>query len=186
MSENPEELERSGEDQTPVADPRPLPEAAVMADLIEPFADAAWELSSGQDVVLLPRAQLLDFAGAAKAAGFEMCVDVTAVDHHRARRDRFELVVNLVSLRHGKRLRLRLALPAEDPRVPSLVSVYPGANFFEREVFDMFGISFDDHPDMTRILMPDDWQGHPLRKDFGVGSVPVQFKESHQIGRAHV
>ncbi len=181
MSDNAEDRERSGVDHAPVAIPRPLPEAGVLANLIEPFADAAWELSSGQDVVLLPRAQLLDFAAAAKAAGFEMCVDVTAVDYQRARSDRFELVVNLVSMRHGERLRLRLAVPAEDPTVPSLVSVYPGANFFEREVFDMFGISFDDHPDMTRILMPDDWQGHPLRKDFGVGSVPVQFKESHRV-----
>ncbi len=60
--------------------------------------------------------------------------------------------------------------------VPSLTPLWPGANFFEREVFDMFGITFTDHPDMTRILMPDEWIGHPLRKDFQVGMVPVQFK----------
>ncbi|HDH03370.1 MAG TPA: NADH-quinone oxidoreductase subunit C [Actinobacteria bacterium] len=181
MSEMASDQESEGEVHPLVVESRPLPKATVLASLIEPFDDAAWELSFGQDVVVLPRAQLRDFAAAAKAAGFEMCVDVTAVDHHRARRERFELVVNLVSQRHGMRLRIRLIIPADDPTVPSLVSIYPGTNFFEREVFDMFGISFDDHPDMTRILMPDDWQGHPLRKDFGVGSVPVQFKESHQV-----
>ena len=69
-------------------------------------------------------------------------------------------------------------VPADDPTVPSLCTVYPGVNFPEREVYDLFGITFEGHPDMTRILMPDDWEGHPLRKDFSVGSVPVRFKES--------
>jgi len=175
--------------QTPVEEPgedaavpeRSLPDSTVLAELIGPFADAAWELSSGQDVVRLPKDQLRDFAAAARASGFEMCVDVTAADYHRRRRVRFELVVNLVSHQHNTRLRLLCAVPEDDVSVPSLVPVYPGTNFFEREVFDMFGIVFEGHPDLTRILMPDDWEGHPLRKDFAVGSVPVQFKESHQV-----
>jgi NADH-quinone oxidoreductase subunit C len=70
--------------------------------------------------------------------------------------------------------------PRQEPTVDSLVPVWPGANFPEREAYDMFGIVFEGHPDLTRILMPDEWEGHPLRKDFGVGLVPVQFKESHK------
>jgi NADH-quinone oxidoreductase subunit C len=73
------------------------------------------------------------------------------------------------------------AVPRDDTVIPSLTPIWPGANFPEREVYDMFGITFDGHPDMTRILMPDDWQGYPLRKDFSVGSVPVQFKDSHKV-----
>jgi len=72
-------------------------------------------------------------------------------------------------------------LGRENPTVESLTPLWPGAGFAEREVYDMFGIVFAGHPDLTRILMPDDWEGHPLRKDFGVGSVPVQFKESHKV-----
>jgi NADH:ubiquinone oxidoreductase subunit C len=72
-------------------------------------------------------------------------------------------------------------LGRDEPAVASLTRLWPGAGFAEREVYDMFGISFEDHPDLTRILMPDDWEGHPLRKDAGVGTVPVQFKASHQV-----
>ena len=72
-------------------------------------------------------------------------------------------------------------MPADEPEVPSLAPIWPGANFFEREVFDMFGIEFTDHPDMTRILMPDEWIGHPLRKDYQVGAVPVQFKGAPKV-----
>ncbi len=160
---------------------RPLPKSELLAALIEPFADAEWELSNGQDVVVLPKDQLAEFGAAAQAAGFEMCVDVTAVDYLGKRKIRFEVVVNLLSISQGVRIRVRCPVPADDPVVPSLVPAYPGANFFEREVYDMFGIGFDGHPDLTRILMPDDWEGHPLRKDYGVGAVPVQFKEANQV-----
>jgi NADH-quinone oxidoreductase subunit C len=91
------------------------------------------------------------------------------------------VVVNLVSLQHRLRLRIIVGAAGEDPTVPSLVPVWPGANYAEREVFDMFGITFADHPDLTRILMPDEWEGFPLRKDFATGSVPVQFKGSHKV-----
>jgi NADH/F420H2 dehydrogenase subunit C len=132
-------------------------------------------------VALVPSEKWLEFGEAAKDAGFEVCVDVTAVDWMRQRPDRFEIVANLLSMQHRLRLRMITTAPRQDPTVASLVPVWPGVNFPEREVYDMFGITFEGHPDLTRILMPDEWVGHPLRKDFGVGTVPVQFKESHKV-----
>ena len=117
--------------------------------------------------------------------GFEMCVDLTSVDFltHASRTlpdgvapERFEVVVNLLSLSKRERLRVRVQVGESDPSIDSLFDLYPGTEAMEREVFDMFGISFAGHPDLTRILMPEDWQGHPLRKDFAQGRIPVQFK----------
>ena len=122
-----------------------------------------------------------------KDAGFEMCADLCAVDYltHPGRSlpdgvkpERFEVVVNLLSLSMRQRVRIRVQVPESDPRVDTLTEIYPGADAMEREAFDMLGIIFEGHPDLTRILMPDDWEGHPLRKDYGVGRVPVQFKEA--------
>jgi len=129
------------------------------------------------DIVFVEPSDLVAVAEAAKAEGFEMCVDVTAVDYLH-REPRFEVVVNLLSQRLKRRMRIRCGVPASAPSVPTLTNVYPSANFYEREIFDLMGISFDGHPDMTRILMPDEWEGHPLRKDYAVGSVPVQFKSA--------
>jgi len=89
---------------------------------------------------------------------------------------RFEVVVNLLDITHRRRIRLRVQVPESDPTLPSLFDVHPGTEAFERETYDMFGITFTDHPDMTRILMPEDWVGHPLRKDYEVGNIAVQFK----------
>ena len=150
-------------------------------ELRERYSDAEWGDSHGQEVVRLGRGQLLEFGQAAHEAGFEVLADVTAVDWFRHRQPRFDLVINLLSMEHRRRLRVLVGVPEEDPVVASLVPVWPGANFGEREVYDMFGITFDGHPDLTRILMPDDWDGFPLRKDFEVGSVPVQFKAAHQV-----
>ena len=119
--------------------------------------------------------------------GFEMCVDLCAVDYleHLDRPlpegvegTRFEIVVNLLSLSKKQRVRIRVQAGNDDPVVDSLFRVYPGTEAMEREAFDLFGILFTGHPDLTRILMPEDWEGHPLRKDYAVGKVPVQFKES--------
>ena len=153
----------------------------LLAALVEAVPTAVAGVSAGDDILRVPARDLARLAAAAKAGGFEMCADITAVDYSGIRRTRFELVVNLLSLSRNRRLRILVPVTENDPVAPSLVPVYPGANFLEREVYDMFGIRFADHPDLTRILMPDDWEGHPLRRDFGVGTVPVQFKESHQV-----
>ena len=160
---------------------RLLPTNPVLNGLIEPFQNAVWSTSHGQDVVTLPREELRLFGTAAREAGFEVLADVTAVDWLDRHDLRFDVVVNLLSMQHLLRLRVIVGAPGDDPSVPSLVPVWPGANFPEREVYDLFGIEFADHPDLTRILMPDDWEGYPLRKDFEVGAVPVQFKASHKV-----
>ena len=90
--------------------------------------------------------------------------------------ERFEVVVGLLSHATAERLRLRVQVPGGEPTCPTLFDVHPGTEALEREVFDMFGITFTDHPDMSRILMPEDWEGYPLRKDNPVGAIPVQFK----------
>ena len=86
-------------------------------------------------------------------------------------------MVNLLCLSKRQRVRVRVQVPEGDPR-RLLFDVYPGAEAMEREAYDLLGIVFDGHPDISRILMPEDWEGHPLRKDYGVGRVPVQFKEA--------
>ena len=119
--------------------------------------------------------------------GFELCTDLCAVDYltypPRTLPDgvepaRFEVVAQLLSVSQARRVKLRVQVPEDDPRVDSLWDLYPGTEAMEREAFDMFGIRFTGHPDLTRILMPEDWEGHPLRKDYGVGRVPVQFKQA--------
>lgn len=138
-----------------------------------------------QDVVFPAREQYTGVVAGYRDSGFEMCVDLCGVDYlsHPGRRlpegvkpERFEVVVNLLSLSRAERVRVRLQVPGSDAVAPSLFDLYPGTEAMEREAYDLFGIVFEGHPDMTRILMPEDWEGHPLRKDYGVGRVPVQFK----------
>ncbi len=98
---------------------------------------------------------------------FKFLVDVTALDHY-PEEPRFRTVYHLLSLETGARLRLKVRISGDDPRVDSAVPVWPGANAYEREIYDMFGIHFPGHPDLRRILMPEDWEGYPLRKDYPV------------------
>ena len=141
----------------------------------------------GAKVVHCNRESYLDLCRALKADGFAMPVGLTGVDYlthpgrvlpEGVRQERFEVVVELADLVHKARIRVRCQVPAADPRLPSLFEVWPGTEFHERETYDMFGIRFDGHPDLSRILMPEDWEGHPLRKDYDTGHVPVQFKEA--------
>jgi NADH-quinone oxidoreductase subunit C len=106
---------------------------------------------------------------------FELCASVSGVDYLGATH-RLHSVVHLASMTYRWRLRLEVAVTVEDPHVPSLTGIYPTADWQERETFDMFGIVYDGHPALTRILMPDDWDGHPQRKDYPLGGIPVQYK----------
>ncbi len=116
-----------------------------------------------------------------KKDGYEMMVDLTAVDWYRKREPRFQVVVNFLSVSKNSRIILNVNVQDEELKVPSICEIYPSANFYEREVFDMFGIEFENHPELTRILMPDDWEGNPLRKDYGTGRIPVQFKNAPKV-----
>jgi NADH/F420H2 dehydrogenase subunit C len=171
-----EETAASAGDAVPGFEP---PADPILAGLAERVPGARFGERQGQAVAEVDRGDLVEFATAAKEAGFEMCVDVTAVDYLR-RNPRFEVVVSLVSMQHHRRLRVLVGVPGDDPVAPSLVGVYPSTNFYEREVYDLMGVSFDGHPDLTRIVLPDDWVGHPLRKDEPVGSVPVLFKSADE------
>ena len=146
---------------------------------------AVSSLSRGQLVVHPTRADYIDVVGFLYDDGYRMCVDLTGADYlmgpDRALPagvvpERFEVVVNLLSTEMRRRIRLRVQVPESDPTLRSIYPLHPGTEAMERETYDMFGILFTDHPDMSRILMPDDWEGHPLRKDFGMGRIPVQFK----------
>jgi NADH-quinone oxidoreductase subunit C len=125
-----------------------------------------------------------------KEASFEFLSDLCAVDYlgnesrilpEGVSAERFEIVVNLISLVNRERVRVRVQISEQECIVRSIYDIYQGAEAMEREVFDLFGIVFEEHPDLTRILMPEGWEGHPLRKDYSVGRVPVQFKSSTSI-----
>jgi len=155
----------------------PTPEPVTVHGL--PLTD-----SRGQAVLHPSREQYIALVKKLLDDGYAMCVDLTAVDYLlRPGRplpdgivhERFEVVVNLLSLRDRTRLRLRVQVPESDPTIATLFDLHPGTEAMEREVYDMFGIVFTDHPDLTRILMPEDWDGHPLRKDYDQGRIPVQF-----------
>jgi NADH-quinone oxidoreductase subunit C len=133
------------------------------------------------------REQYVDLVASFRDDGFEMCVDVCGVDYlehfdrwlpEGVEPTRFEVVVNLLSLSKKERVRIRVQAGDERPEVATLFALYPGTEAMEREAFDLLGILFTNHPDLTRILMPEEWEGHPLRKDYGSGRVPVQFKEA--------
>ena len=107
--------------------------------------------------------------------GFDFLADLTAVDYWPQEAPRFHVVYQLYSYPHNLSLRLRVPLDGNAPSLPTVETVYPNANWYEREVWDMFGIRFEGHSDLRRILMPHDWEGHPLRKDYPLGYEEPQF-----------
>jgi NADH-quinone oxidoreductase subunit C len=155
-----------------------LPPAGV--PLVSPLA--------GDEIVFPGRDRYHETVSAYRDGGFELLSDLCVVDYlaHPGRRslpegvapERFELVVQLLSLSERRRVRVRVQVSEAEPSVDSVFDLFAGVEAMEREAYDMFGLSFTGHPDLTRILMPDDWEGHPLRKDYGVGRVPVQFKDA--------
>jgi len=170
---------------------RSAPDDEVAAAIVARFDGAVFVRSHGQPVVYVDRSVFADVAGFLRDdQQFTMCVDITATDHlldgeryappelaaAGVVTERFEVVANFLSHVRNRRVRVICAVPDSDAKVPSLTAVYPGTDFPERETYDMFGIEFVGHPDLTRIVMPDDWDGHPLRKDYPSARVPVTFK----------
>jgi NADH-quinone oxidoreductase subunit C len=140
---------------------------------------------AGDPWVTVPAARIRDTLQSLKDQGYRSLCFMTAVDHLTTPvadppRERFELVYQLRDMERHRELRVRTFVGEDDPRLASVQDIYPPANWDERETWDLFGIRFDGHPDLTRILMPDDWEGHPLRRDFPVGGEPVDFSEDHE------
>lgn len=155
----------------PVDPPPPADRAvpAFVSDLQATLPDAVVAVSYfvGDWTVIVRPARVLEVArylATASGARFDACCDVTATDWP-PRAERFDIIYALYSTVHRHRLRVKARLP-EDQAIASVTAVWPAAGWLEREVFDMFGVRFSGHPDLRRILMPDDWQGHPQRKDY--------------------
>ncbi|MEX0767687.1 MAG: NADH-quinone oxidoreductase subunit C [Microthrixaceae bacterium] len=142
--------------------------------------------SRGQVVLHPSRDEYVALVASLREIGYWICVDLCGVDYlgfgpqrnlpAGIAEERFEVVVGLLNHGERSRVRLRVQVPESEAMISTLFHLHPSTENPEREVFDMFGIRFEGHPDMTRILMPDEWIGHPLRKDYELGSIPVQFK----------
>lgn len=107
---------------------------------------------------------------------FELCGGVSGVHYPGDDGRELHVIYHLLSMTHNRRIRLEVTCPDSDPHVPSICSTYPTADWHERETYDFFGVIFDGHPGLTRIEMPDDWPGHPQRKDYPLGGIPVEYK----------
>jgi NADH-quinone oxidoreductase subunit C len=128
-------------------------------------------VSSGDEIVILVRQGMREsfrFFKEDPTLEFDFLSDLTAVDYWKKKEPRFEIVYQLLSLKGRRRLRVRIPVPESEPTVESLTPLWRGANFMEREVWDLFGIRFADHPDLRRVLLYEEFQGHPLRKDYPV------------------
>ena len=143
------------------------------------FPDAITDAQTfrGEITVVVARDAIVDvcrYCRETEGLAYNFLSDVTGVDYH-PQEPRFGVLYHLYSMIHNRSLRLKVLLPSDDPVVSSVVDVYPAANWSEREIYDLLGVTFTGHPDMRRILLPDDWEGHPLRKDYPLGKETVQF-----------
>ncbi|MGH7817395.1 MAG: NADH-quinone oxidoreductase subunit C [Candidatus Binatia bacterium] len=139
--------------------------------------------AQGDDIVILDRAGLREsFRLLKEQLNLDFLSDITAVDYWQKKEPRFEVVYQILSLKARSRLRVRVPVPENDPVVDSLTALWRGANFLEREVWDLYGIRFTDHPDLRRILLYDEFQGHPLRKDYPVNLCQPRVAERHVDG----
>ena len=168
-------------------DPRPpdgAEQPAFIRSLLAAFPDAGLQISFwvGDWTVVVPAGRLLDvarFVRGVPVAPFDFCSDVTATDWPARPDRRFDIVYSLYSTTARQRVRLKVRTGEQDA-VPSVAAIWPAANWLEREVYDMFGVRFAGHPDLRRILMPEDWQGHPERKDYPLEGPGELILESPQ------
>lgn len=180
----------------PAADPFAASEAhaAVHAAAIEAvgatFGEALIDTVAfrGETTLVVGRERILEILTLLRehpATRLDRLSDLTAVDYlDLGGEPRFAVIYHLMSRSNYARLRLRAQIPEETPWIDSVTRFYPSANWLEREVFDLFGIVFRGHPDLKRIVMPDDWEGHPLRKDFPIGAEEVEFSFNHEVVEA--
>lgn len=150
-----------------------------LVELQPTLGEPAVVVDHGELTLHIPREQLAEVAKHLRddaALRFEFCSGVSGVHYPHDTGRELHAVIHLVSMTHNRRIRIEVACPDSDPHVPSIVPTYPAADWHERETWDMFGIIFDGHPALTRVLMPDDWPGHPQRKDYPLGGVDVEYK----------
>jgi len=146
-----------------------------------PFDDAVEKVvvDRGEISFFVRREHLFEVAQALRddpALRYEMCLGVSGVHYPGEEGRELHAVYPFLSITHNRRVRVEVTCPDADPHVPSIVELYPSNNWHERETYDFFGIIFDGHPALTRIEMPDDWPGHPQRKDYPLGGIPVEYK----------
>jgi len=142
-------------------------------------------VSAGDEWITVPAAQVRDALAALKDDGYQLLVFLTCVDHladaSRKWPARYELVYQLRDMEKLRDIRVRAFIDGDPPEIDSASDLFPPANWDERETYDLFGVMFTGHPELTRILMPDDWVGHPLRRDYPVGGEVVQFSQEHDL-----
>jgi NADH-quinone oxidoreductase subunit C len=164
--------------------PRPLGSwfdevADRLAELVPALDGDCFGVDRGELTVYVPRQLLLEVVRHCRDDAwlrFEHCVSVSGVHFPDEPGAELHCVYHLLTITHNRRLRLEVTCPDDDAVIPSIVATYPMADWHERETWDMFGIVFEDHPHLTRILMPDDWVGHPQRKDYPLGGIPIEYK----------